>query len=77
MSELEKQFELIKQWNDNRGLSEVKGIEQFNKYRAQFHRPLIIQSFCNECGGTGRWKDDEFDNEINCPKCNKPKTPNQ
>ena len=29
----------------------------------------VIKSVCDECGGSGRWKDDELDNEIDCPKC--------
>ena len=24
---------------------------------------------CNECLGTGKWKENERDKEINCPKC--------
>ena len=33
---------------------------------------LIVRLFnapCSECNGTGRWKDDECDPEIDCPKC--------
>jgi len=70
MNELAEQREQMKRWNKSRDVAEQKGIEQFNKYRAQFHKPLVIKSVCSECGGTGRWKDDELDNEINCPKCN-------
>lgn len=31
----------------------------------------VISSVCDECDGSGRWKENETDKEINCPKCNK------
>lgn len=32
-----------------------------------------MQSTCIECDGTGKWKENEIDKEINCPKCSAPK----
>ena len=28
------------------------------------------KQICDECDGSGKWKENEQDKEINCPKCN-------
>ena len=37
----------------------------------KLNKANVIKSVCDECNGTGRWKENEQDKEINCPKCNK------
>jgi len=40
-------------------------------YNFTLRQSDVIKSVCDECNGTGRWKENEQDKEINCPKCNK------
>ena len=40
-------------------------------YNFTLRQSDVISSVCDECNGTGRWKENEQDKEINCPKCNK------
>lgn len=48
MNELAEQREQMKRWNQSREAAEQKGMEQFNKYREQFHKPLVSGSaYCN------------------------------
>lgn len=61
--------DILKQYADENGTfprttSDLSPLEQW----------LIVRLFnapCSECNGTGRWKDDECDPEIDCPKCKK------
>jgi len=74
MNELAEQREKMERWNQSREAAERKGIEQFYRYREQFHKPLVIKSVCDECEGTGLWKENETDKEQSCPKCRGKKT---
>ena len=49
MNELIKQREQMKRWNQNREDAEKKGIEQFNRYREQFYKPLNSAIIFTNC----------------------------
>ena len=58
-----KQYAAENQTNP-RTTSDLSPLEQWLIVR-------LFNSRCTECDGTGRWKDDECDPEIDCPKCKK------